>query len=53
MVVTTDLRQAREAVMALTRSEGVDHAVDVTGNPELLGFARDVMRLGGKTGDLR
>ncbi|MCP6768715.1 zinc-binding dehydrogenase, partial [Klebsiella pneumoniae] len=31
----------------LTGGEGVDHAVDYTGNPELLRFIGSVMRLGG------
>ena len=30
-----------------TGGEGVDHAVDYTGNPDLLHFIKDVMRLGG------
>ena len=34
-------------VSKLTGGEGVDHAVDYTGNPELLRFIKGVMRLGG------
>ncbi len=46
-VVTVDPERARADVMALTGGEGVDHAVDYTGNPELLRFIGSVMRLGG------
>jgi putative oxidoreductase len=47
-VVTTDLERARADVLALTGGEGVDHAVDYTGSPELLRFLGTVMRLGGR-----
>jgi NADPH:quinone reductase-like Zn-dependent oxidoreductase len=47
VVVTADAERARQEVMALTGSEGVDHAVDYTGNPELLRLLGSVMRLGG------
>ena len=47
VVVTADEARAREAVRQLTGGEGVDHAVDYTGNPELLRFLTGVMRLGG------
>ena len=46
-VVTADAERARAEVMALTGGEGVDHAVDYTGSPELLRFIGGVMRLGG------
>jgi putative oxidoreductase len=46
-VVTADPERAHADVMALTGGEGVDHAVDYTGNPELLRFIGSVMRLGG------
>ena len=46
-VVTADTEGARAEVLALTGGEGVDHAVDYTGNPELLRFLATVMRLGG------
>jgi threonine dehydrogenase-like Zn-dependent dehydrogenase len=35
------------SVLALTGSEGVDHAVDYTGSPEVLRFLGSAMRLGG------
>jgi NADPH:quinone reductase-like Zn-dependent oxidoreductase len=47
VVVTADAEQAFKDVSKLTGGEGVDHAVDYTGNPELLRFIKDVMRLGG------
>ncbi len=47
-VVTTDADRARDEVRALTGGEGVDHAVDFTGSPESLRFARDILRLGGR-----
>ena len=47
-VVTTDPERARADVLALTGGEGVDHAVDYTGSPELLRFLGAVMRLGGR-----
>ena len=47
-VVTTDPERARADVLALTGGEGVDHAVDYTGSPELLRFLGTVMRLGGR-----
>src|SRR5579863_1034624 len=46
-VITADAERARAEVLALTGSEGVDHAVDYTGSPELLRFLGGVMRLGG------
>jgi NADPH:quinone reductase-like Zn-dependent oxidoreductase len=46
-VVTADAERARSEVLALTGSEGVDHAVDYTGNPEVLRFLGSAMRLGG------
>jgi putative oxidoreductase len=47
VVVTADAERARADVLALTGGEGVDHAVDYTGSPELLRFLGSVMRLGG------
>jgi putative oxidoreductase len=47
VVVTADGERARKEVMALTGGEGVDHAVDYTGNPELLRLLLGVMRWGG------
>jgi NADPH:quinone reductase-like Zn-dependent oxidoreductase len=47
VVVTTDAEQASKDVSKLTGGEGVDHAVDYTGSPELLHFIKGVMRLGG------
>jgi NADPH:quinone reductase-like Zn-dependent oxidoreductase len=47
VVVTADEARASEAVRQLTGGEGVDHAVDYTGNPGLLRFLTGVMRLGG------
>jgi len=47
VVVTADAERARAEVLALTGGEGVDHAVDYTGSPELLRFLGSVTRLGG------
>src|SRR5262252_4127785 len=38
VVIIEDVERAQAEVFALTHSEGVDHAVDYTGNPELLRF---------------
>ena len=46
-VVSADAEKARAEVLALTSNEGVDHAIDYTGNPELLRFVLTIMRLGG------
>ena len=46
-VITDDPGRARAEIMELTGGEGVDHAVDYTGNPDLLRFIGGVMRLGG------
>jgi NADPH:quinone reductase-like Zn-dependent oxidoreductase len=46
-VVTADAERARAEVLALTVGQGVDHAVDYTGSPELMRFLAGVMRLGG------
>jgi putative oxidoreductase len=46
-VVTADAERARAEVLALTGGEGVDHAVDYTGSPDVLRFLGSVMRLGG------
>jgi NADPH:quinone reductase-like Zn-dependent oxidoreductase len=47
-VVTADAERACAEVLGLTGGEGVDHAVDYTGSPELLRFLGSVMRLGGR-----
>ena len=47
VAVTADAESARAAVLAFTGGEGVDHAVDYTGSPDLLRFIGSVMRLGG------
>jgi putative oxidoreductase len=46
-VITADAENARAEIFSLTGGEGVDHAVDYTGSPELLRFIGSVMRLGG------
>jgi NADPH:quinone reductase-like Zn-dependent oxidoreductase len=46
-VVTANMESARNEVLALTGGEGVEHAVDYTGNPDMLRFLGAVMRLGG------
>jgi NADPH:quinone reductase-like Zn-dependent oxidoreductase len=46
-VVTADAERARAEVLELTGGEGVDHAVDYTGSPDVLRFFIGVMRLGG------
>jgi threonine dehydrogenase-like Zn-dependent dehydrogenase len=46
VVGTADAERARGGVLA-TAGDGVDHAVDYTGNPELLRWLVGVMRLGG------
>lgn len=48
VAVTGDSDEAFKAVSKFTGGEGVDHAVDYTGNPELLRFIGSVMRLGGR-----
>ncbi len=48
VVVTADAERARADVLAFTAGEGVDHAIDYTGSPELLRFLGSVMRLGGR-----
>lgn len=47
-MVTADAERAGAEVLALTGGQGVDHAVDYTGSPELLRFLGSVMRLGGR-----
>jgi NADPH:quinone reductase-like Zn-dependent oxidoreductase len=47
VVVTADEDHAFKEVSHLTGGEGVDHAVDYTGNPALLHWIGTVMRLGG------
>jgi len=47
VVVTADEKAATDEGRALTQGEGVDHAVDYTGNPSLLRWLIGVMRLGG------
>jgi NADPH:quinone reductase-like Zn-dependent oxidoreductase len=46
-VVTSDAERARAEVFSLTGGEGVDHAVDFTGSPDVLRFLGSTMRLGG------
>jgi NADPH:quinone reductase-like Zn-dependent oxidoreductase len=46
-VVTADTEYARGEMLALTGGDGVDHAVDYTGNPDMLRLLGSVMRLGG------
>lgn len=48
VVVTADAERARADVLAFTAGEGVDHAIDYTGSPELLRYLGSVMRLGGR-----
>jgi NADPH:quinone reductase-like Zn-dependent oxidoreductase len=48
VIVTADADRARADAMAYSGGEGVDHAVDYTGNPDLLRFLGSVMRLGGR-----
>lgn len=48
VVVTEDLGAAAEAVRDLTHGQGVDHAVDYSTSRDLLRFALDVIRLGGR-----
>jgi putative oxidoreductase len=47
VAVTEDAERARAEVLAVTGGEGVDHAVDYTGSPDLLRFVGSVVRLGG------
>jgi putative oxidoreductase len=47
VVVMADMTRAVKDVREQTGGEGVDHAVDYTGNPALLTLLKDVMRLGG------
>jgi NADPH:quinone reductase-like Zn-dependent oxidoreductase len=46
-VLTADTEQACADVRALTDNEGVEHAVDYTGDPEILRLLGTVTRLGG------
>ena len=47
VAVTENAERARAEVLAFTDGEGVDHAVDYTGNPDLLRLIGTMMRLGG------
>ena len=47
-VVTADFKHAHDEVLALTANEGVENAVDYTGNPDVMRFLCGMMRLGGK-----
>jgi putative oxidoreductase len=47
VAITADPDHAFKEVSRLTGGEGVDHAVDYTGDPDLLRFVVSVMRLGG------
>jgi putative oxidoreductase len=46
-VVTADAERARAEVLTLTGGEGVVHAIDYTGSPEVLRFFGSVVRVGG------
>jgi NADPH:quinone reductase-like Zn-dependent oxidoreductase len=46
-VVTADAERARGEILGFTGGEGVDHAVDYTGSPDMLRLLGGVMRLGG------
>jgi NADPH:quinone reductase-like Zn-dependent oxidoreductase len=46
-VITADAERARAEILSLTGGEGVDHAVDYTGSPDVLRFLGSAMRLGG------
>src|ERR1700685_4062556 len=46
-VVTADVEHARAEILTLTGGEGVDHAVDYTGSPDVVRFLGSVLRLGG------
>jgi NADPH:quinone reductase-like Zn-dependent oxidoreductase len=46
-IVTADAERARAEILSLTGGEGVDHAVDYTGSPDVLRFLGSTMRLGG------
>ena len=46
-VVTADAERARAEMLAITGGDGVDHAVDYTGSPDMLRLLGGVMRLGG------
>jgi putative oxidoreductase len=48
VVFTSDIQRAREEVLGLTDGEGTEHAVDYTGDPEVLRFLGSIMRLGGR-----
>jgi NADPH:quinone reductase-like Zn-dependent oxidoreductase len=47
VVVTADMERARADVLACTDNEGVAHAVDYTGNSDVLRLLGSVIRLGG------
>jgi putative oxidoreductase len=46
-IVTGNAEDARAEVLELTGGEGVVHAVDYTGSPDVLRFFGSIMRLGG------
>jgi putative oxidoreductase len=46
-IVTADAEHARTETLELTGGDGVDHAVDYAGSPEMLRLLLSVMRLGG------
>ncbi|MCS0599725.1 zinc-binding alcohol dehydrogenase family protein [Streptomyces sp. LP11] len=48
VVVTTDLTAARAHIRDLTGGRGADHAIDNTGNSDLLRLLIDSLRLGGR-----
>ena len=47
VAITADEDEAFKEVSRATGGEGVDHVVDYTGSPDLLRFAKNIMRLGG------
>ena len=48
VVVTHDLEKAAAEVRALTDGHGVEHAIDYTGNRDVLAFMSSVLRPGGQ-----
>ncbi|MFG2585100.1 quinone oxidoreductase family protein [Streptomyces malaysiensis] len=48
VVITDDLKVAGDALLELTRGQGVDHAVDYSASAALLRLALDALRLGGR-----
>ena len=48
VVVTSDLQRAQREILDFTHGEGVDHAVEYTGDEGLFTVAKNVIRLGGR-----